>query len=220
MPTNTERSLTSGDDYNNDAFWEVLYPRLSVLIRSWVHSAGVSTWKCQEPDLVEDIVQTAIEKIFKSLKDARERHAVIDSVSAWSIKIARNCFYDLIRRESRLLHFSQNEMEAGEQQLPALELLVDSTLEIEEKLYEEWAIAASAQTIATFSTKLRQAILADLANRTCFDEESSTLQQAFLAAGIRLQDYQRAPSPDPVERGRQSALRSLAYKRVSQAHVV
>jgi hypothetical protein len=32
-----------------------------------------------------------------------------------------------------------------------------------------------------------------------------------------LQDYQRAPSADRAERGRQSALRSLAYKRLSQA---
>jgi DNA-directed RNA polymerase specialized sigma24 family protein len=220
MTTYTERPLTSKDDYNNDAFWEVLYPRLSTLIRGWVHTAGVATWKRQEQDLVEDIVQTAIEKIFKSLRDAREHNEVIDSVPAWSMRIARNCFFDLIRRESRLLHFSQNEMEAEERQLPVMELLADSTLEIEEKLYEEWAITASAKKIATFSTKLRQAILADLANRACFDEEPSTLQQAFLAAGIRLQDYQRAPSPDPAERGRQSALRSLAYKRVSQAHVV
>src|SRR5260370_536740 len=204
---------------SDDEFWMALYRLLLRLISGWVRHANVPIWKRQEQEVTEDLVQTAMEKIFKSLKDAEQRKEVIYSIEHWSITVAKHCFLDLIRRESRLSSLSYDEIEPGEQQMFLLNLLVDPSQEAEEKIYEEWLLAASAKTITTFSTKLRAAILADLANRSCFDAEPTALQQAFLAAGVRLQDYQRAPSPDPTERGRQSALRSLAYKRLAEANI-
>src|SRR5579883_1042678 len=194
-----------------------LFCLLRPLVRSWVYHAGVPIWQGQEQEVVEDILQTSMEKIFKYVREAHAKGVIICSLEHLSMVIAKHCFFDMRRRELRLLHFSHDE-EGSSEQL-SLDLLVDPSQEAEEKIYEEWLLAVSAQTIASFSTKLRAAILADLANRSCFDAEPSVLQQALLAAHIRLQDYQCAPSPDPAERSRQSALRSLAYKRLSQANL-
>lgn len=201
---------------DENAQWEALYRLLRPLVRSWVYRAGVPVWQGQEQDIIEDIVQTSLEKIVKYARAMHARGVPICSFDHLSIVITRRCFFDLRRRELRLRHFSDNG--EGSSDLPSLDLLIDPLQEAEEKMYEEWLLAASAQTIASFSLKLRLAILSDLANRSSFDAEPSVLQQALLAADIHLQDYQCAPSPDPAERGRLSALRSLAYKRLAQTY--
>jgi DNA-directed RNA polymerase specialized sigma24 family protein len=217
MPAQTDVFLTSDDNFNEDAFWAVLYPLLFTRVRGWVHDTYIPGWKRQKQDIVADVVQTALLKIFEELKQGKK---YIHSIRARSIVIAYHCYIDLVRRDSRRLILSYDDPEAEDQQYVLQNLLVDSTQEIEEKIYEEGVLAAAVKTIAEFSKKLRLEVLVDLANHSCFDEEPTALQRAFLAVGIRLQDYQRAPSPDPAERGRQSALRSLGYKRVSQADVI
>jgi DNA-directed RNA polymerase specialized sigma24 family protein len=208
--------LTSADDFYADPFWIVLYALLSPRMRNWVYGAHIAAWNGQEIDMADDIVQTAMLKIFEELLRGRMH---IRSVQARSLVIAYHCFIDAVRRDVRrvVISYDHLETEGFQHMLPVL--LVDPGQEMEERLYEEEVLYASVQTITAFSRKLRQAILVDLANCSCFDGESSTLQQAFLASGIRLQDYQRAPSPDPAERRRQSALRSLGYKRLAQIDV-
>lgn len=206
-------SITISDDER----WADLYRRLRPLAKVWAYSAGVATWKGQENDIAEDIVQVALLKIFQYLNTCRENGTPIGSLERLSLVIAKHCFLDMRRRELRFQRLGYSTDVSSEQ--ISLERLADPSQEAEEKLYEEWLLAASATTITAFSTKLRAAILADLANNSCFDAEPSALQQAFLARGVHLQDYQRAPSTDPAERSRQSALRSLAYKRLSQAHI-
>jgi len=217
MRSYTHCPSTRASTLDDETPWAGLYCLLRPLVRSWVYHAGVPIWQGQEQEVVEDILQTSMEKIFKYVREAHAKGVIICSLEHLSMVIAKHCFFDMRRRELRLLHFSHDE-EGSSEQL-SLDLLVDPSQEAEEKIYEEWLLAVSAQTIASFSTKLRAAILADLANRSCFDAEPSVLQQALLAAHIRLQDYQCAPSPDPAERSRQSALRSLAYKRLSQANL-
>jgi DNA-directed RNA polymerase specialized sigma24 family protein len=212
-----ELSSTSLSELNDEDRWAALYRLLWPLVRSWTYNAGVAIWKGQEQDVAEDLVQTSMEKIFKYIEDAQKQHVIICSLEHLSIVIAKHCFLDMRRRELRLLHFSHDDVASKEQ--VSQNLLVDPSQEAEEKIYEEWLLARSAKTIATFSRKLRAAILVDLANRTCFDTEPTALQQAFLAVGVHLQDYQRASSIDAAERARQSALRSLAYKRLSQANL-
>jgi hypothetical protein len=177
----------------------------------------VALWKGQENDLAEDIVQAALLKLVQYVQHCRANGTVIGSLEHLSVVVAKNCFLDLRRRELRFQRFSDEP--GGSYEQPSLERLVDPAQEAEEKIYEEWLLAASAKRISTFSTKLRAAILADLANNSCFDAEPSSLQQAFLAVGVRLQDHQCPPSADPAERSRESALRSLAYKRIAQANL-
>jgi DNA-directed RNA polymerase specialized sigma24 family protein len=216
MPRYTDIPPTTSA-FSDDERWTELYHRLRPLAKSWAFRAAVATWKGQENDIAEDIVQAALLKIFQYIRTCRENGTAIGSLEHLSLVIAKHCFLDMRRRELRFQRLSSSTETSYTQ--PSLERLVDPSQEAEEKIYEEWLLATSAKTITAFSTKLRAAILADLANNSCFDAEPSALQQAFLAAGIRLQDYQRAPSQDPSERSRQSALRSLAYKRIAQANI-
>lgn len=202
---------------SDDELWAELYYRLRPLAKNWAYSAGVAIWKGQENDIAEDIVQAALLKLFQYIGKCRKNGIAIDSLEHLSIVIARHCFLDMRRREARFQRFSYDAFTPSEQ--ISLERLSDPSQEAEDKIYEEWLLAASAKKITAFSAKLRAAILADLANNSCFEAEPSILQQAFLDLGIQLRDYQRARSKDPAERGRQSALRSLAYKRLAQAHI-
>jgi DNA-directed RNA polymerase specialized sigma24 family protein len=208
--------LTSADDFYANPFWESLYALLSSRVRNWVYGANIAAWNGQEVEMIKDIVQTAVLKVFEELLLGR---VYIHCVQARSLVIAYHCFIDAVRHDVRhvIISYDHPEAEGFQQILPSL--LVDPGQEIEERLYEEEVLLASVQTIAAFSKKLRQAILVDLANHSCFDDESSTLQQAFLASGICLRDYQRAPSPDPAERRRLSSLRSLGYKRLAQSNL-
>lgn len=222
MSSVTDVPLTSGRNSDaDDELWTDLYFLLRPLAKVWAYNAGVPIWKGQEHDIAEDIVQTALLKLLGYIKETRENGTAIDSLEHLSVVIAKHSFLDMRRRELRLQHFSHDTSMPREQL--SLDRLTDPSTdpsqEAEEKIYEEWLLAISARTITAFSKKLRAAILADLANNSYFDDEPTALQQAFLAVGIRLQDHQRAPSADPAERGRQSALRSLAYKRLSQANI-
>ena len=216
MPNSNPNSPTTSA-FSDDERWTELYHRLRPLAKAWAFRARVATWQGEENDIAEDIVQTALLKLFQYIKLCRENGTTIDSLEHLSLVIAKRCFLDMRKREVRFQRLSTSADTPCTQ--PSLERLIDPSQEAEEKIYEEWLLATSAKTITAFSTKLRAAILADLANNSCFDAEPSALQQAFLATGIRLQDYQRAPSPDPAERSRQSALRSLAYKRIAQANI-
>lgn len=213
MPTYADSPFSGVPD---DDCWMSLYQLLSKKIHRWVRNANVPLWKRQQYDVAEDLVQTAMEKIFKYLSDERRKERPVLSLQNLGLVVAKRCFIDLRRRDLRLQHFPENETASCGQFF--YEFLVDPSLEVEERLYEEWLLDSSARTIAAFSKKLRAAILVDLANRSVFDEEPSVLQRAFLELGISLRDYLRPPSLDPVERARLSALRSLAYKLVSQKH--
>lgn len=216
MPINTNASAMLVPP-PHEAFWEELYSRLRPLAKNWAYNSGVAVWKGQENDVAEDIVQAALLKLFLYVGRCRENGVVIDSLEHLSLVIAKHCFLDMRRREVRFQRFSYDTSPPSEQ--VSLECSHDPLQEAEDKMYEEWLLAVSARKITAFSAKLRSAILADLANNSCFDAEPSVLQQAFLDLGIQLRDHLRARSTDPAERGRQSALRSLAYKRLAQAHI-
>lgn len=216
LNTDTDELLISENELLDEVFWEALYPVLIRHVSRLVHGARMPGWKRQERDIVEDIVQTAMEKMLKKLRQGAE---VIKSIQAWSSIIARNCFLDFRRYELRRLHFSYDDAETEEYQQSLQNLLVDPTQDIESQIYEGWLMAASVGIIVALPPKRRNAILIDLANNSCFDGETTALQQAFLDVGICLQDYRCELSSDQAVRGRQSALCSLAYKDVAQARI-
>lgn len=195
--------------YSQDnALWERLYRFLTPLVRNWAYHSGVSAWKGQEYDVAEDILQMALYKIVKYLDHARRYSIPIYSLEHLSSVVAKNCFLDVRRRDRRLQRMADDDVEST---LP--DRWFDPAQEAEERIYHEELLRISARIIATFSPKIRHAILADLANHTSVAEKTPTfLQRAFLDVGIVLQMY-RGPLPvDKVARSNQAALRSLAYK--------
>jgi hypothetical protein len=83
------------------------------------------------------------------------------------------------------------------------------------QVYNEGLFRLLAQEIANFPKKQRRALLIDLANRTHYDEELMPLQEAFLAVGIDLREYQHLLPDSARERCRHSSLLCHAYKRVA-----
>ena len=186
---------------------QVLYP----CIKGWVYHSNVACWKGQEYDLVADLLQTALMKIITYLEHCRLAKIPIYSLEQLSKVIAKRCFLDLMRRDRRLQRFDTVENE-----MSRIDLLVDPAQQAEESVYEEELLISSARIIATFPAKLRQAILVDLGRGSTFASTPTTLQQAFLDVGIQLQEYAQQVPTSIAERNKQTALRSLAYKRVAQ----
>ena len=73
-----------------------------------------------------------------------------------------------------------------------------------------------AGVVVKFPPGQKTALLADLARISDFDGETTCLEQALSDVGVKLSDYRRPQSTDPAARGRDAALRSIAYKRLKR----
>jgi DNA-directed RNA polymerase specialized sigma24 family protein len=202
-------------DLCSDGTWQKLSLLLRPRIKRWVYCSHVPSWKGQELDIVEDILQ---ESFFRILKYARKVESgevsPIESLEHISIVIAHNCCKDMRRKDQRLTRLSPDERMFGCQvvitnQSDASEIALD-------KVFREWLYIKLSQDIVKFPDKQRRALLIDIANLMHFDERPTPLQQAFLNQKICLQDYQQPLSVNSVERSRHASLVSLAYRRVSK----
>lgn len=198
----------------DDETWKKLYQVTAASVRNLLSWMDIpAAWKGQKADVAEDIVQETMVRTLKYLKQAAHGEVQTPrSLTGLALTIAKNYLRDLRKRESRCYLMSSDEVHeknGGQEQIPALDQAVDN-IETEHLFHQ------AAATVAQFPEKQRKAVLADLANSMHFGKQQTTLQQAFSAVGIRLQDYQRTLSTDPVERSRQASLRNLAYKRVAR----
>ncbi len=202
-------------DLYSDATWQNLSLLLRPLIKRWIYSSRVPSWKGQELDIVEDILQESLLRIFRYAKKAECGEVPsIESLEHMSIVIAHNCCKDMRRKDQRLTRFSPDEHMFGCQvviisQSDASEIALD-------KVFREWLYIKLSQDIVKFPDKQRRALLVDIANLMHFDERPTSLQQAFLGQKICLQDYQQPLPVNSVERSRHASLVSLAYRRVSK----
>jgi DNA-directed RNA polymerase specialized sigma24 family protein len=205
--------VTLNVDEQIDDPWIPLYKRLQTLANYWVYHAHVNSWYGQENDVACDIVLFAVERTYKySLKAERDGIAIL-SLEKLSVKIARNYFLDLLRKERRIVHFDQEDSVPGNR--VCLSVLVDPSEIAFDMLYMEWLFAQIANAVVTFPRRTRTALLIDLASRMHFDDaEPTPLQQAFLEVGIRLQDYQHLLPKDAGAKSKHASLVSIAYKRL------
>jgi DNA-directed RNA polymerase specialized sigma24 family protein len=219
MAAHTDSPEPPRSDLCSDTIWQKLSLLLRPLIKRWVYNSHVPSWNGQEFDIVEDILQESLFRIFKYTKKA-ESGAVppIESLEHISVVIAHNCCKDLRRKDQRLIRLSPDERMFGCQvvmpkQSDVSEIAIDN-------LFRAWLYIKLSHDIVKFPDKQRRALLVDLANRMHFDEEPTPLQQAFLDQKIRLQDYQKSLPVNTVERTRHASLLSLALKRVGQIKYV
>ena len=218
MASHSKPSVPFGCDLYNDTTWQKLYPLLRPLVKHWVYSSGVSSWKGQEDDVVDDIVQEAITRLFQYSQRAERGEVVpIDAIEHMIKVVALNYCRDLKRRERRLLRPSIDERSYGEP--------VDSTNTVDpaeiaiDETFQEWLFERLSQEIVKFPKKQRIALLIDLANRMHFAVQPSLLQRAFSRRGVKLQDFRHLFPKNPLERSRHAASLSLAYKRVANLNV-
>jgi len=195
--------------------WEKLYPHLLSRVSHWVRSSHVPLWRRQYDTVIDDIVQDALLRtVCYARRAERGEVRMIESLEHVSSVIAYRCYVDTLRRDRRVLPLFPDSYEPVAQ--------VDSwnyhdlCEQAINNIYRELLFMKAAQWIVSFPDKQRTALLVDLANRMCFDPLCPTpLQQAFIAVDIRLQEYRRPLSIDPVERARHAAHLSLAYKRIA-----
>jgi len=196
----------------NDALWINLYSFLRPFVKRLVYSSGISSWRGQEEDFVDDIVQETVVRVLKCVRKSEGDEGIpIASPKGLSIVIARNYYEDLRRRDKHLWRVVDDHCSPGihlvlQGHVDPLELALNN-------MFLEWLYVKFALEAVKFSQKQRIALLTDLANRMDFSLEPTPLQKAFLAVGIHLQDYQQPLPKDPVERSRIASNTSLAFKR-------
>ena len=214
MLTNSVTTYSDSLDLNSEATWNDLYTTLRTLTRYLVYSFHVPSWRGQEEDVIEDIVQETARRLIERARKAERGEAEpIHSLKQMMIVIAQNYCKDLRRSERRSYHklpqdYSPETFGGVAEQVHTLDAAT-------ENVYQEWLYMLIAHEIANFPEKQRQAILTDLANRMSFDTRPTALQKAFLNEGIQLQQYQRSLPASPQERSRHVSLLSHAYKRIA-----
>jgi len=202
-------------DLHSNAAWQKLYLLLRPLVKHWVYSSQVPSWKGQEDDVIEDIVQEAILRLYNYAQRAEQGEVdAIDAIEHLLKVIAHNYCRDLQRREQRLQRLSPDDWTYGE--VVDSSKVIDASELATDKVYQEWLFEKLSHEVVNFPYKQRKALLKDIANRMFFDKQPTLLQQAFRNVGIQLQDYQGPLPINSVERTRHASLLSLAYKKVSK----
>lgn len=206
-------------DLNSDSTWKKLYPLLQSFARYFVYSSNIPCWWGQENDIIEDIVQETGRRIIeRSQKAARGEALPIQSLRSMLSAVAHNYCKDLYRHDRRLIRIQSKDT--------ALQAYLNRKNQVDlaeagiDNVYQEVLFKMVAREVCAFPCKQRRAILIDLASRMHFDKRPTPLQQAFLDAGIDLQEYKQALPSDPQERDRHIALVSCAYKRVTNLRQV
>lgn len=215
MPTDTTDLFIEPCDLNSETAWEKLIIPLRSLARSLVYSYHVPCWYGQEEDMIEDIVQETARRIVERVRKAEQGEAEsIRSPRGMITITAQNYCNDLRRRDHRLLHMGADTCILGarmyrDRQAPLFDAICES-------IDQEQLLTQVAQEIACFPEKQRTALLIDLANRMSFDVQPTPLQDAFLEAGIRLEQYRQPLPVDKRKRNQHISLLNYAIKRITR----
>lgn len=198
-----------------EAAWNEAYSQLNPYVKKLVYSLNVPDWHGQEEAVACDIVQESMSRFVEYVQKAERRERVpVRSMIGLLKKIASNYSKDLRRKEWRL-----RREDAG-----MLRDMVDNGASFSEiaveNVYRERLFGIIAHEIAHFPKKQQSSLLKDLAHRMVFDDSPTTLEMAFRAEGIFLEEYHAAQAEGELERNRHASLRNYAYKRLRTSEVV
>lgn len=211
---NTSNLVTDSalDDLSVEQRWVSLYLLLLPLVTRWVYSAQIYSWKGQENDIALDIVQVTILRMFEYELKMQSKNISIGSYHGLSIRIAKNYFQDLRRKDSRLLPLYRDGYSPVEN---SYHNELDVADKILDRVYEEWLLQKIANVIVNFPPKLRRAMFIDIANRLKKSMQPSFLRVAFAKLGIQLREYENQLPQDPKSRASHASLVSLGYKKIA-----
>ncbi|HEX6483389.1 MAG TPA: hypothetical protein VF043_31470 [Ktedonobacteraceae bacterium] len=214
MSTISKGGIGNPPDVSNEGIWRDLYLPLYSFVRSLVYSFHVPSWKGQEEDMVEDIIQETFRRVIeRNQKAGRGEADPIFSLKHMVMIIASNYTRDLRRHDSRLSRIGPEEatwhIHAGRDEQSSLFDIICENID------QELLLIQVAHEIAHFPEKQRTVLLIDLANRMCFDTYPTPLQKAFLQAGVELEQYRQPLPANARERSQYLSLLYHAYKRVA-----
>jgi hypothetical protein len=212
MNTCLQTSSALAVEQSNDTLWIPLYLLLLPQAKHWVYASNTFSWIGQENDIAWDIVLVTIQRTYEYMLKAQGENIPIGSFQRLSIRIAKNYFQDLRRKDSRLQPFNRDGCAQVENTIHDEINIAEVVLD---KVYEEWLFQEIAKEIANYPPKMREAMLIDIAIRMDFDMQPTPLQAAFLDVGIQLQDYAELLPQDPIMRSRHASLVSLGYRKLA-----
>ena len=183
----SERALEQVPQYSSvESLWTNLYQALIPYVRYWIHSSSVSSWQGQEDDIVEDIVQEVVVRIFYYTQASQETNDSQNvSFERLGLLAARKYCIELEQREELIQRFST--IHACCHDL----FHKKAAKKNEEGILLKKLFDALATTTMSLPSNVRYIVLVDLACRTIDEEFQGELQQAFQRTGIELEDYQR-----------------------------
>lgn len=195
--------------------WGEGYPQLHHQTRRFVARMKIANWQGQEEDVTWDIVQESIRKVLEYMRKVeRGEEEPVQSLAGLLRITAQNSTLDLRRREKRLFRETTSHTHGFADNEASFSELAT------ENVYYERLFGILAHEIARFPRKQRYALLTDLAERMAFGEQPTTLQAAFRAEGIYLEEYRRSRPLSELERNRNAALLYQAYRRLKNLEEV
>jgi len=195
--------------------WQTLYAILNSLTTRAVYTLRVSLWYGQERDIVEDVVQETLLRLLERIRKGERGEATpVSQVERMAAVIAFNCCRDLRRHDRRVVHFPDSVIEFEDRYLASRQSQRDCSEDATEQVFLDALFSLLAQEVICFPTKQKRALLVDLATTMCFDPQPSSLQQAFLAVGIDLREYQQCIPENFKARSQHTALLYWAFKRM------
>jgi DNA-directed RNA polymerase specialized sigma24 family protein len=198
-----------------EIFWNGLYSLLHPLVKHWVYNSGVSSWRGQEIDVSEDIVQEAVFRLLKYARNAdKGKTAPIEIPEHMVIVITRHCFIDKWRKDVRLVRYEVDDRTSLE---PLIKSKAIDLAEVAlEQIYHAWIFLKLADYVVTVSTRQQTALLRDLSQRMQFGQTPTPLQQAFTDKGLDLQQHQGWRSANKREQSQQASNLSISYRKITQ----
>lgn len=214
MESNKNYQQPSHPEQNPADIWEHIKSRLSRVVKKWVYSAKVATWRGQREDIVDDIVQEAMTRAWnRYCQGERGELPPVESIEKLCVKIARNCFIDMIRHDQRLLPIVEGAEDRAQDMSGETESLADLA---EEHVFSGQLFDVVVAEVINFSPKLRAAFLIEVACGIPFEEEQTPLQKAFWHEGVALEAYRHKVPKEGRAHSRHASLVSLAYRRIRE----
>src|SRR5436305_7724441 len=84
--------------------WHTLYRQLTITVTRWVRSANLTTWKAQQEEIIDEIVQETMMKVLKRIRRGESGElSPVYSVEGLCVCVAYNVFIDMVRHDRRLV---------------------------------------------------------------------------------------------------------------------
>jgi DNA-directed RNA polymerase specialized sigma24 family protein len=199
-----------------EIFWNKLYSLLRPLVKRWVYGSGATSWRGQENDVIEDIVQEAIFRLLKYAHNAEKGEAAPVEIPEHMVTvIARNCFIDKLRKDGRLVRYEADDRLSLEHVVKVR--VVDPSEIAFNHVYHAWVFIKLADFVVTISAKQQTALLRDLSQHMYFGQTATSLQQAFADKGLDLKQHQGWKSANKREQSQHASNLSLSYKKIKEA---
>src|SRR6202051_3569440 len=153
---------TSGS--SADSQWYLLYEILPTVVMRAVYALRISLWYGQEKDIVEDIVQETLVRLWeRTCKAERGEASPIGQLEHMAVVVAYNCCRDMRRRDRRLCHFPSSVAAFEDRYLDPARLQRYVSEDATKQVFMDTHFSLLAQEVVKFPPKQRRALLTELA---------------------------------------------------------